>query len=179
MVSRPAVFGGPSRTTSRRPRPGPSSTQPPDRTQAIPGNPPTPNAPNLRLRLSPHPFLIPLLPPPPLPLVIIQCTLETPYPTSIPRTPRARPPPPTARPPDTPALSPPVPHLASRPVSDQPLPLETPPPQPLATSAHPASLAPSSRPLTAPTFVANPPKKPAQAISRQPESPLGIRAGER
>ena len=38
---------------------------------------------------------------------------------------------------------------------------------------------PSSRPLTAPTFVANPTKNPAQTISRQPESPLGIQAGER
>ena len=58
--------------------------------------------------------------------------------------------------------------------SDRPLPVETPPPHPLATSAHPASLAPSCRPLAAPTFVANPPKKPAQAISRQPESPRGF-----
>ena len=84
---------------------------------------------------------------------------------ALPRTLHAHPPPPTARHLRNRA-SPPFPHPASRPVSDQSLPLETPPPHPLATSAHPASLAPSSRPLTAPTFVANPPKNLAQAISR-------------
>ena len=42
-------------SSSRRPRPGPSSNQPPKRTQVTPGIPPTPNAPNLLLRLSPLP----------------------------------------------------------------------------------------------------------------------------
>ena len=116
--------------------------------------------------LSPLTTLSSLLPLPPLPVVTISCTLETPCPTS-PQTLHAHPPPPTARHLRNRA-SPPFPHPASRPVSDQSLPLETPPPHPLATPAHPALPEPSCRPLTAPTVVANPPKNPAQAISRQP-----------
>ena len=111
--------------------------------------------------LSAHSF------PSPLPVVTSQCTLETPYPKSLPQILHACPPPPTARHLRNRA-SPPFPHPASRPVSDQSLPLATPPLHPLATPAHPASSAPSCRPLAAPPFVANPPKNPAQAISRQP-----------
>ena len=179
MVSRPAVFGGPSRTTSRRPRracpelvewgspipgvpdaiPCPERTQRPDRSQSQPATPST-HASRAHLPLFSH-FSLLSAHSFPSPLALRNHLVYTREAVShaLPRTLHAHPPPPTARPPDTPAPSPLFPHPASRPVSDQPLPLETPPPQPLATSAHPASLAPSCRPLTTPTFVANPPQK--------------------
>ena len=106
--------------------------------------------------------------PPPLPVVISQCTLETSYPTSLPRPRLAHPPPPPAHPPHAPAPPPPIPRLAA-PVAARPLPVETPPPHPVAPSPRP-----SGRPFPAPTVVAHPPKKSAQTVSRQP-APSGGR----
>ena len=97
-----------------------------------------------------------LLPLPPCPFVTSKCTLETPYPSSLPRTPHARPPPPTPRPPDATAAVPALfPTLRRRPVSDQPLLFET-----------PSTPTPSPRPRTQPLQ-----RRPAAPSQPQPSSP--------
>ena len=107
-------------------------------------------------------------------------TRRHPIPPSIPRTPHAHPPPPPARPPHAPAQAAPAlfPIFRRGRFETGLFRSRRLPPHPLATSAHPASLAPSQPSPHGPNLPRQPAKKSGPSYL-SPARPLWGRAGER